>query len=140
MLPSGLYFRSETGGLILLGKSLDEDPVGYDFSWVDKRFLELLWPELAEFVPAFDRLKLVRGWAGLYAVNTLDGNAILGPWPGLRGLYLANGFSGHGLQQGPAVGRYMAELILDRPPALDLSIFSPQRILENRPVSESGLV
>ncbi len=140
ILPSGLYFRSETGGLILLGKSLEDDPIGYEFSWDDKRFLDLLWPELAEFVPAFDRLKLMRGWAGLYAVNTLDGNAILGPWPALRGLYLANGFSGHGLQQGPAVGRYLAELILDKPPALDLSIFSPQRILENRPLSESGLV
>jgi glycine/D-amino acid oxidase-like deaminating enzyme len=140
VLPSGLYFRSETGGLILLGKSLQDDPIGFEFSWDDKRFFDLLWPELAEFVPAFDRLKLIRGWAGLYAVNTLDGNAILGPWPALRGLYLANGFSGHGLQQGPAVGRYLAELILKKPLSLDLSIFSPQRIIENRALSESGLV
>ena len=140
VLPSGLYFRTETGGLILLGKSLEDDPIGFEFSWDDKRFIDLLWPELAEFVPAFDRLKLIRGWAGLYAVNTLDGNAILGPWPELRGLYLANGFSGHGLQQGPAVGRYLAELILEKPPSLDLSIFSPQRIIENRALSESGLV
>jgi glycine/D-amino acid oxidase-like deaminating enzyme len=140
ILPSGLYFRSETGGLILLGKSLQEDPVGFNFTWDDKRFIELLWPELAEFVPAFDRLRLVRGWAGLYAVNTLDGNAILGQWPELNGLYLANGFSGHGLQQGPAVGRYLSELILEKPLSLDLSIFSPQRILENRALSENGLV
>jgi len=140
ILPSGLYFRSETGGLILLGKSLQKDPVGFEFTWDDKRFLELLWPELAEFVPAFDRLKLVRGWAGLYAVNTLDGNAILGQWPELNGLYLANGFSGHGLQQGPAVGRYLSELILKKPLSLDLSIFSPQRILDNRALSENGLV
>jgi FAD-dependent oxidoreductase domain-containing protein 1 len=140
VLPSGLYFRSETGGLILLGKSLDEDPVGFNFSWDDKRFIELLWPELAEFVPAFDRLKLVRGWAGLYAVNTLDGNAILGQWPELKGLYLANGFSGHGLQQGPAVGRYLSELILGQPVSMDLSIFGPERILEKRPLSESGIV
>ena len=140
VLPSGLYFRSETGGLILLGKSLDEDPVGFNFSWDDKRFMELLWPELAEFVPAFDRLKLVRGWAGLYAVNTMDENAILGQWPELKGLYLANGFSGHGLQQAPAVGRYLAELILGNPHELDLSIFHPLRILENKPLSEGGLV
>jgi glycine/D-amino acid oxidase-like deaminating enzyme len=140
ILPSGLYFRSETGGLILLGKSLEEDPVGFDFSWDDKRFIELLWPELAEFIPEFDRLKLVRGWAGLYAVNTLDGNAILGQWPELGGLYLANGFSGHGLQQGPAVGRYLSELILGKPLSLNLSIFSPQRILEKRALSENGLV
>jgi len=140
VLPSGMYFRSETGGLILLGKSMDEDPVGFNFSWDDKRFQEILWPELAEFVPAFDRLKLVRGWAGLYAVNTLDGNAILGEWPELKGFYLANGFSGHGLQQAPAVGRYLSELILNRPVTLDLAVFSPQRILENKPLSEGGLV
>jgi glycine/D-amino acid oxidase-like deaminating enzyme len=140
VLPSGLYFRTETGGLILVGKSMDEDPVGFHFSWDDKRFMELLWPELAAFVPAFDTLKLMRGWAGLYAVNTLDGNAILGEWPELKGFFLANGFSGHGLQQGPAVGRYLAELILGQTPSLDLSVFGPERILENKPLSEAGLV
>ncbi len=140
VLPSGLYFRTETGDQILLGKSMDEDMVGFDFSWDDKRFLEILWPELAGFVPAFDTLKLLRGWAGLYAVNTLDGNAILGEWPEIRGLYLANGFSGHGLQQAPAVGRYLSEVIIGIPPVLDLSIFGPERILENRPLNEGGLV
>jgi glycine/D-amino acid oxidase-like deaminating enzyme len=140
VLLSGLYFRTETGGLILLGKSMEEDPVGFNFSWDDQRFMELLWPELAEFVPAWDRLKLVRGWAGLYDVNTLDHNAILGEWPEIKGFYLATGFSGHGLQQGPGVGRYLSELVLGKPASLDLSIFSPQRILENRPVSEDGIV
>ena len=140
ILPSGLYFRTETGDQILLGKSMDEDPVGFDFNWDDKRFMEILWPELAEFVPSFDTLKLVRGWAGLYAVNTLDGNAIIGEWPDLKGFFLANGFSGHGLQQGPAVGRYLTELIIGITPTLDLSIFRPERILENKPLSEGGLV
>jgi glycine/D-amino acid oxidase-like deaminating enzyme len=140
ILPSGLYFRTETGDLLLLGKSMAEDPVGFDFTWDDKRFNEILWPQLADFVPAFDTLKLRRGWAGLYAVNTLDGNAILGEWPELRGFYLANGFSGHGLQQAPAVGRYLSELITDTSPALDLSVFNPMRILENKPLSEDGLV
>ncbi|MCB2145980.1 MAG: FAD-binding oxidoreductase [Deltaproteobacteria bacterium] len=140
ILPSGLYFRTETGGMVLLGKSMAEDPVGFDFTWDQNRFMDILWLELAEFVPAFERLKLVRGWAGLYAVNTLDGNAILGEWPELKGFYLANGFSGHGLQQGPAVGRYMSELIIGETPALDLSIFNPQRILEGKPLAEGGLV
>lgn len=140
VLPSGLYFRSETGGLILLGKSMAEDPIGFDFTWDDKRFMEILWPELAEFVPSFDTLKLIRGWAGLYAVNTLDGNAILGEWPELKGFYLANGFSGHGLQQAPAVGRYISELITARSFELDLSVFRPERILENKPLNEDGLV
>jgi glycine/D-amino acid oxidase-like deaminating enzyme len=137
--PTGLYFTSETGGLILCGKSMPEDPVGFDFAWNRNRFTDELWPELVDFVPAFDRLKIVRGWAGLYAVNTFDGNAILGEWPELKGFYLANGFSGHGFQQAHAVGRYLSELITGSRPALDLSIFSPERILENRPVFENEL-
>jgi glycine/D-amino acid oxidase-like deaminating enzyme len=140
ILPSGLYFRSETGGLVLVGRSFDDDPVGFDFSWERKRFEEILWPELAEIVPSFDRLKLVRGWAGLYDVNRLDGNAILGEWPEIKGLFIMTGFSGHGLQQAPAVGRYISELILGKTPTLDLSVLSPQRILEHRPLTESGIV
>ena len=135
--PSGLYLIHEHGGQFMCGKSLADDPVGYEFGWNRELFTERLWPELVAHFPAFDRLKLTSGWAGLYAVNTLDGNAILGEWPGLKGAYLANGFSGHGFQQCHAVGRYLAELILGQPPTLDLSIFSPQRILENKPVFES---
>jgi FAD-dependent oxidoreductase domain-containing protein 1 len=140
VLPSGLYFRTDTGGVVLLGKSMANDPVGFDFSVDETGFTEQLWPELVTIVPCFDRLKVLRSWAGLYAENTFDGNAILGEWSECRGFYLANGFSGHGLQQAPAVGRYLAELILNKKPALDLSIFSPRRILENKPLSESGLV
>jgi len=123
-----------------LGRSMSTDPVGFDFSWDSKRFYDTLWPELAEFVPAFDALRLMRGWGGLYAVNRLDGNAILGEWPELRGFYLANGFSGHGLQQAPAVSRYLMELIRQKPFSLDLSVFGPKRILENRVIREHGLV
>jgi glycine/D-amino acid oxidase-like deaminating enzyme len=139
-LASGLYFRSEGDDRLLVGKSLAEDPVGFDFAWEEKRFTEQLWPELAGFVPVFDRLRVVRGWAGLYAVNTFDGNAILGEWPELGGLYLANGFSGHGLQQAPAVGRYLAEMITGSDPALDLSAFGPWRLLEGRSLAESELI
>ena len=136
--PSGLYVVHERQGTFTCGRSFADDPHTLDdFSWERKRFEQRLWPELAEAIPAFDRLKVNSGWAGLYAVNTLDGNAILGEWPLLKGFYLANGFSGHGFQQCHAVGRYIAELILDRSPALDLSIFSPQRILDNTPVFES---
>lgn len=138
--PSGLYFRPETGGLILVGRSLPEDKLGFDFTWTWTRFQNILWPELVEIVPSFSHLKLVRGWAGLYDQNLLDSNAILGPWPELPGFFLINGFSGHGLQQSFAAGRYLSELILNLKPALDLSCFSPQRILENRPLSEGGIV
>jgi glycine/D-amino acid oxidase-like deaminating enzyme len=138
--PSDLYFRSETGGLILVGRSMEEDETGFGFRWDWKRFTDWLWPELARIVPAFEKLKMVRGWAGLYEVNRLDSNAILGAWPELEGFYLINGFSGHGLQQSPAAGRYLAELILGRSPTLDLSVFAPRRILENRPLGEGAVV
>ena len=140
VFPSGLYFRSEASDLLLVGKSLDDDPEGYRFSWQESRFTDLLWPELARWAPAFDRLRLTRGWAGLYAVNRLDGNAIVGEWPAVEGLFHANGFSGHGLQQAPAAGRYLAELILGTEPTLDLSVLGAERIVEGRPLAEGGLV
>jgi FAD-dependent oxidoreductase domain-containing protein 1 len=138
LLPSGTYIIHESHGKFMTAHSFPDDPVTTtDFSWQHYKFEERIWPELAEFLPAFDSLRVVDGWAGLYAVNTFDGNAILGEWPGLRGFYLVNGFSGHGFQQCHAVGRYLAECILGLPPTLDLSIFSPRRILENAPVFEN---
>jgi len=137
-LPSGLYIIHEGAGVFTIGRSFSTDYVGYDdFNWERKTFEDVIWPELVEYIPEFDRLKITRGWAGLYEVNTLDDNAILGEWRELKGLFLANGFSGHGFQQCHAVGRYIAELILGKTPTLDLSIFSPQRILDNVPVLES---
>ncbi len=138
LLPSGQYCFHEAGGHFTAGGSRSDDPITYDdFSWSKTRFEEHLWAGFVKYLPDFDRLKVTQGWAGLYAVNTFDGNAILGEWPELKGLFLANGFSGHGFQQSHAVGRYLAELILGQPPTLDLSIFSPQRILDNKPVFEN---
>ncbi len=135
-LPSGVYALPEHGTTFLIAWSQPDDPVGFDFVVHRHRFYDLIWPELVAHLPAFDRLHVQRGWAGLYAVNTLDGNAILGEWPLLRGLYLANGFSGHGFQQCHAVGRYLAELILGIEPELDLARLGPQRILDGRPLYE----
>lgn len=135
-LPSGVYLIPEHDGTWLIGQSQPDDPIGFDFSVHQDRFYERIWPSLIEDLPAFDRMHVTRGWAGLYAVNTLDGNAILGEWPEMEGLYLANGFSGHGFQHGHAVGRYLAELILGRVPELDLSRLGPQRIIDRAPVYE----
>ena len=140
VLPSGLYMARETGGLMLVSKTMAEDPIGFDFTWDDKRFTEIVWPELAEFIPQMNTLKLMRGWAGLYAVNTMDANAILGEWPELKGFYLANGFSGHGFQQAAAVGRHLGELILETEPSMDLSIFGTERIMEKKPIVTNVIV
>ncbi len=136
--PSGLYCIHEGEGRFMFGKSYADDPdTEDDFDWDRARFEERLWPEIVDLMPRFDRLRIERGWAGLYEVNTLDGNAILGEWPERKGLYLANGFSGHGFQQCHAVGRHLSELMLGRPPTLDLARFGPGRILSNSPVFES---
>ena len=134
--PSGIYFSQEHGSRFMCGKSFDDDPIGFDFLTNRRTFEERMWEDLVGHAPAFDRLKYIGAWAGLYAVNTFDGNAFLGEYPTMRGLMLANGFSGHGFQQCHAVGRYLSELIRGIPPVLNLSIFSPQRILENKPVFE----
>jgi FAD-dependent oxidoreductase domain-containing protein 1 len=135
-LPNGLYVLPEHEGTFAIGWSLSDDPVGFDFTYSRERFEDVLWPALVETMPAFESLRLTGGWAGLYAVNTLDGNAILGEWPEMSGLYLANGFSGHGFQQCHAVGRYIAESMLGLSPFLDLSRFGPDRVIAGEPYAE----
>lgn len=134
--PNGIYLIPENEGSFSIGWSLPDDPVGFDFTFSRDRFDDVIWPALVETMPAFESLRVTGGWAGLYAVNTLDGNAILGEWPGLDGLYLASGFSGHGFQQCHAVGRYTAELMTGQTPFLDLSRLGAQRIIDNDPYPE----
>ncbi len=100
-----------------------------------------MWPALATRVPAFEALKVVNFWAGHYEMNTFDHNAILGPHPDVANLLFANGFSGHGLQQSPAVGRGIAELIVHGGyRSLDLAPLSFQRVLDNRPLRELNII
>jgi FAD-dependent oxidoreductase domain-containing protein 1 len=100
-----------------------------------------LWPALMHRVPGFEAARLERAWAGYYEVNVFDHNAILGPHPSVANLLFMNGFSGHGLQQAPIVGRGIAELILHgRFASLDLSDLSFERVLENRPLLELNVI
>ena len=136
-LPSGVYVITEHDKRFLIAWSTDEDPVGFDFTPASRsKFYDVIWPELVTELPAFRRLEVVRSWAGLYAQNRLDANAIIGEWPGIGGLLLATGFSGHGFQQCHAVGRHLAELVCSRPTSLDLSPLGPERILTGKPYLE----
>lgn len=102
---------------------------------------DVIWPDLWHRAPCFDAVKVIRHWVGHYAYNTLDQNAILGPHPALPNLYLINGFSGHGLQQAPAVGRGVAEHILTGAwQTLDLSDLSVERMIAGRPFAEQAVV
>ncbi|MGG4605554.1 NAD(P)/FAD-dependent oxidoreductase [Paenalcaligenes sp. Me131] len=140
--PTGAYFRPEGEGFIAgIAPAADQDPPCTDFDVQHELFDDLLWPLLAERVPGFEALRLVRSWAGHYDMNLLDQNLILGPHPHMQHLLFANGLSGHGMQQAPAVGRALSELIIyGQFRSLDLTRLGWQRILENQPLIEKNVV
>lgn len=141
--PSGLYFRPEGEGYIcgISPAEGEADPDCEDLEVDHHLFEERLWPLLAERVPAFEAIKLTGAWAGHYDVNSFDQNAILGPHPDVTNFLFANGFSGHGLQQSPAVGRgLMEQIVYGEWRSLDLSRFSFERIGRNEPVRELAVV
>ena len=139
---SGVWFRPESGHFIC-GVSPPEECDAEDFGLEVEHdiFPNDLWPVLAGRVPAFEALKVVSSWAGHYEYNVFDHNGILGASPDVPNLIFATGFSGHGLQQSPAVGRGISELIaFGEYRSLDLRPLSIERILENRPLFERNIV
>ncbi len=140
--PSGLWFRPE-GQQFICGDAppaesdLDDLPLDPEMDAFETR----LWPSLAARVPAFEAIRTTGAWAGYYEMNTVDQNAILGVHPACPNLHVAAGFSGHGLQQAPAVGRGVAERIREgRYTSLDLSDVDVIRLLENRPLVEANVI
>jgi len=138
---SGVYFLHETGRQILTGKSRLEEPPGVNFTWERSYFNEVIWPLIAHRVPLFDELKLMSGWAGLYEINQWDSNGIIGKHPEVSGFFMAVGFSGHGFQQAPAVGKALSELIrLGHYETVDVSPLGFGRILKGEKVLEEEVV
>jgi glycine/D-amino acid oxidase-like deaminating enzyme len=140
--PTGVHMRTD-GEYYMAGCAPDEDlAVDYDdyepdhSIWQDK-----VWPIIANRIPQFEAIKLVNSWVGHYAFNTLDQNAVLGPHSTVENFIFVNGFSGHGLQQSPAMGRGIAELITYGDyRTLDLSAFSFERIERNEPFNEKAII
>ena len=140
---NGCYVRPEGQGFLCgTVPPPDQDPeADGDFTVDWSLFEETIWPTLAARVPAFERIRPGRAWAGHYDMCDWDHNVLLGPSPGVDGLLLANGFSGHGLQQSPAIGRALAELIVHGGfRTLDLGELSPARIGDGRRVLERNVV
>jgi glycine/D-amino acid oxidase-like deaminating enzyme len=141
--PTGVHFRTDSDATYLVGAHADHDPaVAFDdFAMDHDIWQDHVWPILATRIPAFEAVKVVREWAGQYDYNTLDQNAIVGPHPQVTNFLFLNGFSGHGLQQSPAMGRGTAEwLIYGAFRTLDLSPFSFERIAANRPLIEGAII
>ncbi len=140
--PSGVHCRSE-GGFFLCGTVPKDDraPEHDDFEVDYSEFEDEVWPVLANRVPAFEAIKLVRAWVGHYDYNTLDQNGVVGPHPELDNFLFANGFSGHGLQHAPAVGRAVSELVAHGGyRTLDLSELSYDRVLTGTPFREQAII
>ena len=136
---SGFSVRPEGDGY-LTGVTQFEQAGNFNWELEYGLFDELLWPRLAERSRAFETIKVKHGWVGHYDINQLDGNPIIGPWAGrLENFFVVAGFSGHGLQHAPAVGRGMKELLIDGGyRTIDLSAFSYQRVVENTPLVDHG--
>jgi len=140
--PTGVHMRTD-GRYYMCGCPPDEDPAvafddfGFDHSiWEDK-----VWPAIATRVPAFEQVKVINQWVGHYAYNTLDQNAIIGAHPEVSNFLFCNGFSGHGLQQSPAMGRGIMELITHGGyRSLDLSELGYERVAANRPLLERAVI
>lgn len=142
LIDTGGVFCRPEGPSFVCGWSPPEpdDPDCEDLEIEWGLFEERVWPALARRVPAFEAVKLINAWAGHYAVNPLDHNAILGPHPNLGNFILANGFSGHGVQQSPAVGRGIAELLVHGGyRALDLGGFGFERFATGRLIQERNV-
>ena len=138
---SDLAFRPEGNGYT--GGLPDwRQPAGWNFELSPDYFETVVWPALARRVPALETLRLERSWRGHYARSTLDYSPIIGPWSGgLANAFICSGFSGHGIMHAPGAGRALAELLVTGEyESVDLTPFGYQRVLDEAPYRERGIV
>jgi sarcosine oxidase subunit beta len=136
-IEPAFYFRGEGPG-VLMGMSDPDEPSSFNLH-VDYTFMERVIEAAIHRAPILEDCEILRGWGGLYAI-TPDDNPIIGPLPGADGLFCAIGFSGHGFQQAPTVGRILSELILDGRTEFDLSPFAHDRFDKVRGKGETRVV
>lgn len=140
--PSGVHVRTE-GKYYLAGCPPDEDhDAAYDdFTFDHSIWEQKVWPAIATRIPQFEAVKVINQWVGHYAYNTLDQNALLGRAQACPNFIFVNGFSGHGLQQSPAMGRGIAELIAyNEYRSLDLSAFDVNRAATGTRFLETAVI
>ena len=138
---NGISVRPEGRGY-LAGVTDYGAPYGFNWELDYQWFEDTVWPRLASRVPLFESLKLQSCWSGHYDMSMFDRCPFVGPWTGyVDNFYVACGFSGHGLQHAPAVGRGLSELITTgRFQMLDLSRLAFNRFERNQPLVDDGPV
>ena len=141
--PSGVHFRQDGASHYLAGGHAAYDPaVAFDdFEMDHELWLDHIWPIIATRIPQFEAIKIVNEWAGHYAYNVFDHNAIMGPHDEVENFIFLNGFSGHGLQQSPAMGRGTSEYVTyGEYRTLDLTPFHYERVTQNAPLIETAVI
>jgi len=141
--PSGVHVRENGGGTYQCGGHTAIDPAVDvdDFDMDHAIWQDHIWPTIATRIPQFEAVKVISEWTGHYSMNVFDHNAIIGPHPEIGNFVFLNGFSGHGLQQSPAMGRGTAEwLTYGAYQNLDLSPFHFERIVNNAPYLERAII
>ena len=141
--PSGIHVRENGGGTYQAGGHGVEDPaVDFDdFSMDHDLWEEKVWPILAHRIPNFESIKLMHDWAGHYSMNTLDQNAIVGPHNEVQNFFFLNGFSGHGTQQAPAMGRAVSELLTyGAYQTLDMTPLHYERLMKGNRLVEKAVI
>jgi sarcosine oxidase subunit beta len=129
----GWYFRQEVDGFLLSGP-LDSEP-SFNLN-IDYEAMAEASENAMYRVPDLEKARIARGWAGLYEISP-DHHAILGKVPEVEGFILANGFSGHGFQHSPAVGKVIAELITERKTTtIDITPLSIERFKKGELILE----
>jgi sarcosine oxidase, subunit beta len=135
---TGLYFRGESGGIIM-GLANKDEPSSWNLD-LDYGLLERMVEALLHRAPALADTGIRRGWAGLYCVSP-DHQGIIGPVPGLEGFYLVGGFSGHGIMESPAVGESLAHFLVHGSYApVDLTPLSFKRFARGELIHEKNVI
>jgi len=137
---SGVHVRTEPPHFLAGAPQIEDHEIDPDdFEMRHEEWEEAIWPALVNRIPVFERVGVKNAWVGHYALNTLDHNAVVGPAVGLDNFYFCNGFSGHGLQHAPGVGRGVSELITyGGYRTLDLTDLGHERVLSGEPFLEKA--
>jgi sarcosine oxidase subunit beta len=137
-LETSAYFHNAGDGL-LVGYSDPEQAVGFDVTY-DEGWLDELRRLIGQCAPALAGLPFRGdGWAGLYEM-TPDANALIGEASDVDRFLYATGFSGHGFSQAPAAAEIIRDLILGRPPFVDVAPLRASRFAEGAPIREATIV
>ena len=130
--PDKIYFRPDSGGVVLIGTGDHGDPIRDPdllTDEVDSKHIERIGVLMKNRMPAFAEANYVNGWTGPYDI-TPDWNPIVGKVPGPEGIFIAVGFSGHGFKLAPTLGESLASMVLGETPRLPIDMYSFSRFQE----------